>query len=388
MSEKLRILFVSSSSGSQGGGELYLIYLGKALRALGHEVGLWVSDHERMDSLCQQFAEVGEVIRSPYSNTYDSRLRSLRYIPSYFKSRQELGQSWLSFRPDVIHLNKQCLEDGLDLLPAADSQPVPHLTFLHITQSADYLKAQYAAPRDWISRLYLKRYSGHMVTHSNRLAELQNFIGRKEKALSVDNGVSIPDDAFYQEQRAIGREALGVSEETCVILGVGRIETQKRPDRFRTMAHQLQQKISGSRVAWVGAGRLEHEWDAWTEANGVDTSQFQRLGWKQDALPYLAAADIYLHPAGFEGMPFSLLEAMAWRNPCIMMDELADELQYFGEDSAIIASEGDNAWLQRALDPAQLDAVAQQSLQVVQQHFSIEKMAREYESLYRSLMSK
>ena len=35
----MRILLVSTSSGSHGGGEIFLHYLGKALADLGHTIG-------------------------------------------------------------------------------------------------------------------------------------------------------------------------------------------------------------------------------------------------------------------------------------------------------------------------------------------------------------
>src|SRR5678815_2084011 len=114
----MKILLASTSSGSRGGGELALLYLGRALVARGHEVTLWASTHPRMDELTTQFAEFGSVRRSPYVNTYDRRGRSLS---CYFDKATALrvGEEWKALAPDIVHLNKQNLEDGLDLLAAA-----------------------------------------------------------------------------------------------------------------------------------------------------------------------------------------------------------------------------------------------------------------------------
>jgi len=73
----MKILLVSTSSGSRGGGELGLLYLGQALAARGHEVALWVSDHSRMDELAAGFAPFARVHRAAYLNTYDRRGRSI-----------------------------------------------------------------------------------------------------------------------------------------------------------------------------------------------------------------------------------------------------------------------------------------------------------------------
>ncbi|HYR57886.1 MAG TPA: hypothetical protein VEO95_04630, partial [Chthoniobacteraceae bacterium] len=73
----MKILLASTSSGSRGGGEICLLYLGRALRARGHAVTLWAARHPRMDELAERFAAFGEVVRADYTNTYDRRGRSL-----------------------------------------------------------------------------------------------------------------------------------------------------------------------------------------------------------------------------------------------------------------------------------------------------------------------
>ena len=71
----MKILLVSTSSGSRGGGELSLLYLGRALKERGHEVMLFASLHDRMDELRFAFSPIGTVITGPYQNTYDRRGR-------------------------------------------------------------------------------------------------------------------------------------------------------------------------------------------------------------------------------------------------------------------------------------------------------------------------
>src|SRR5580658_5795214 len=76
----LRVALVSSSSGSRGGGELYLVGLAQGLAALGHDVQSVLSDHARMDDLAQLLEPHGSVHRIRYQNTYDRRLRNLTTI--------------------------------------------------------------------------------------------------------------------------------------------------------------------------------------------------------------------------------------------------------------------------------------------------------------------
>ncbi len=100
----MKILLASSSSGSHGDGELWLLHLGRALVQRGHRVVLWASQHPRMDELANSFSGVGEVLRSPYQNTYDHRGRS---ISSYLNlpAVRHLAAEWQRAKPDLVHLN-------------------------------------------------------------------------------------------------------------------------------------------------------------------------------------------------------------------------------------------------------------------------------------------
>ena len=120
----MRILLASSNSGSRGGGELFLLSLASALSACGHEIILWASQHSRMDELCARFSEFGTVQRSPYPNTYDRRFRLVSAVLDSAVSRR-IATEWCSLGPEVIHLNKQNLEDGLDLVDALARTNLP-----------------------------------------------------------------------------------------------------------------------------------------------------------------------------------------------------------------------------------------------------------------------
>src|SRR5262245_19988178 len=139
----MKILLASSSSGSRGGGEIFLRYLGQGLAQRGHRVIFWCANHPRMDELAGALGDYGQVVRSPYRNFYDRKTRIVSTALNLRTSRR-LAAEWDELQPDVIHLNKQNLEDGLDLLRAADQLPIPSLCTVHITQTASFLRARVA----------------------------------------------------------------------------------------------------------------------------------------------------------------------------------------------------------------------------------------------------
>lgn len=183
----MRVLLVSSGSGSRGGGEIFLDYLGKGLAERGHEVVLWIPRHPRMDELAERCAKFSRVIRAEYRNVYDYPGRSLATCVNWGVSRR-IACEWEAIRPDVIHINKQNLEDGLDLLRAARNSALPSVCTIHLTQSAIYLQARAARLRDWIARRQLSAYKGVFVAvQEHRRRILCGFLSGRVRTTSIFN---------------------------------------------------------------------------------------------------------------------------------------------------------------------------------------------------------
>lgn len=379
----MKILFVSSSSGSRGGGEIYLLYLGRALASFGHEVLLWASADERMDPLAASFASFGSVMRAPYQNTYD---RLFRGMASVFNSGtvERIATQWREARPDVMHVNKQNLEDGLDLLQTADQGSIPSICTIHITQSASFLDAQFASVRDWGARRVLRQYGGPLVAvQDQRACELEQFLGRADHVKSINNGVELYDLPLDSIQRAETRQRFGIDEEELLFVGVGRIETQKRPLYFLEVAKRIHAQWSEARFLWVGDGSLRSTWDQEIDALGL-RDIVQCAGWQDDVEPFLAAGDVFLHVAEFEGLPLALIEAMSAGLPCALPASLVDDFEVIDRDHVMVLDEWDT-FLDSVQNPARRKAIADRGRQLVERKLSVEHMARQYEALYRSV---
>ena len=381
----MKVLLASSSSGSRGGGELYLIYLGRALAHRGHAVTLWASANPRMDELANTFSGFGQVLRSGYTNTYDQRGRS---ITSYlnFGAARAVAAVWRGAEPDFIHVNKQNLEDGLDLLRAAHLTGVPHLCTLHLTQSARYLRAKLAAPRDFVSRCALRHYSGLLVTVlENRQRDLADFLGASPRIRMIPNGVPLFDLTRRSAVRLAQRSELGFSPSDQLFIAVGRMVRQKRPLVFLEKAQEILRVLPDAKFLWVGDGPLSPEWDAEVAAKGLG-QKIRRLPWHNDVQSLLLSADVFLHVAEFEGLPLAILEAMSAALPCAITANLLGEMPFMNPGNSI-AIGADDAWLAPLRAPAVLRTLGAAARQLAEEQFSFEKMAESYEALYRETLA-
>jgi len=380
----MKILLVSSSSGSRGGGELYLLYLGRALAQRGHSLTLWASNHPRMDELANSFSGIGEVLRSSYRNTYDHRGRS---ISSYLDlpAIGQVSREWKQSQPDFLHLNKQNLEDGLDLLQAAHRTRIPNLCTIHLTQSAEYLKARLAPARDFVARRALNDYPGLLVTVlENRRRDLADFLGDSPRLRTISNGVPLYDLARHATVRAMKRAELGVAEDEQLFIAVGRMVAQKRPLDFLARARQVLNVAPHAKFLWIGEGALSDEWDAWVAAHQLEKS-IRRLPWTNDVHAYLFAADVFLHVAEFEGLPLAILEAMSATLPCAITENLLGEMTFLNAGNSIAVG-ADDAWLAALQDRPKLRALGAAARHLVERQFSHAKMAEAYEALYQETL--
>ena len=377
----MKILLASSSSGSRGGGELYLVYLGRALAHRGHAVTLWASSHPRMDELANTFSGFGDVLRSEYENTYDQRGRSIASYLNFGASRA-VAAVWREAAPDFIHVNKQNLEDGLDLLRAARDCGVANLATIHLTQSARYLRAKLAAPRDFVSRRALRQYPGLLVTVlENRQRDLAGFLGDSPRIRVIPNGVPLFDLTRRAAVRATKRAELGFGEEDQLFIAVGRMVRQKRPLVFLEKAEQILRTQPKAKFLWVGDGGLSGEWDARVAAKGLG-QRIRRLPWHNDVQSLLLAADVFLHVAEFEGLPLAILEAMSAALPCAITANLLGEMPFMTAENSIAIGD-DDSWMERLRDAATLRALGAAARRLAEERFSFEKMAESYEALYR-----
>jgi len=379
------VLLVSSGSGSRGGGEIFLAYLGKGLADRDHEVLMWIPDDRRMDELADKCSPFAHIVRANYRNTYDYRARSLSTCFNWTVSRR-VAREWGTLRPDIIHINKQNLEDGLDLLRAVRRCATPSVCTIHLTQTASYLHARAASLRDRVAHWQLSKYKGVFVAvQERRCAMLREFLSAGGRTKTICNGVPLINYRALRALREAKREMLGLTAGDFLVLGIGRLVEQKRPFLFIDIAKQLHARLPEARFLWVGDGKLAEQWQKTIMAEKLE-GVISWSGWQADVLPYLLAGDLLLHVAEFEGLPFAVIEAMAAGVPCALTRDFATELSFFDESNALFVDDAGEL-AKNLQDPLTLARVKEGGCRLVENKLSMSKMVESYEQLYRDAIA-
>jgi glycosyltransferase involved in cell wall biosynthesis len=122
------------------------------------------------------------------------------------------------------------------------------------------------------------------------------------------------------ERRELARAGLGVGPDEAVVLAAARHEWQKGLDTLVEAVPQVLAGVPGARVLIAGReGNQTPQLRALADRLGV-AGRVQFLGARSDIPELLCAADAFAFPTRWEGMPGSILEAMALRAPIVASD--------------------------------------------------------------------
>jgi glycosyltransferase involved in cell wall biosynthesis len=164
--------------------------------------------------------------------------------------------------------------------------------------------------------------------------------------------------------------------DTPIVCTIGRVTFQKNPVLF----NQIAQLLPHVRFVWIGDGELKNE---------LTSPNIEITGWKnrEAALEYMFNSDFFLLPSLWEGLPFSLLEAMYIKKICLVSDVIGnrdaieDERNGFicrsAEDFALRITqviEGKQDWI----------AMTEQAHKDIMTSYNTDTMAAKYKEIYDS----
>lgn len=119
-------------------------------------------------------------------------------------------------------------------------------------------------------------------------------------------------------RRLAARHSLGVEEDEVLILGIGRHEHQKGFDVLIDALPLVLREVGPARLLIAGReGGASPELRARAVRAG---GAIELLGPRDDVAELLCAADVLAFPSRWEGMPGTLLEAMALETPIVASD--------------------------------------------------------------------
>jgi glycosyltransferase involved in cell wall biosynthesis len=235
----------------------------------------------------------------------------------------------------------------------------------------------------------LKRANSMIAITGAIVEDLRRHGFAEEKIAYIPNGVDT--DLFYppsaEEKREL-RTALRLPQDKMLFIFTGKLTQRKGLDILLAAWCQMAESCLNAVLLLVGSGvgqkdSLEEYANKFISENNLKES-IHMLGAVDNVADYLKAADVFVFPSRWEGLPNSLLEAMAASLFCIASDiEGVNELIIPGR-TGVLTGAGDTTALTQALTAAyqcRNQSLAAAAAAVIQREYSIEATAERLERL-------
>jgi glycosyltransferase involved in cell wall biosynthesis len=219
------------------------------------------------------------------------------------------------------------------------------------------------------------------VSHDMRRILVESHSFPEERVRVIHNGVGVPVGEPSRQERS-GRE-LHVGT-------VGRLVPVKGLDLFVEAAGLVAREGSGTQFSILGDGPLRERLLALVRARGAE-SCLRVLPSVADPAPFYRSLDLYVSTSLHEGLPLSVVEAMAYGTPVVAARVGGiPEVVTHGEHGFLVDGRDPAAFAARILQLAQdeglrRDMGARAALRA-RSCFSASRMGERYGALYRQCM--
>jgi starch synthase (maltosyl-transferring) len=219
-----------------------------------------------------------------------------------------------------------------------------------------------------------------------RFTQRRSHVPRSRLAV-IPNGIEIQP---ARSAMAVDRLNLGLPHGSIVGLFVGRLDPQKGVDVLVRALAVARNQVASLHMLLAGSGPEREYLARLVDDLGLG-SYVHFLGWRDDVSAVLRAADFFVLPSRWEGMPNAVLEAMAAGLPVIATRaEGSMELVRNGETGRLVEIDDEhalaNALVELACDATLRDAWGKRGKSIACTEFSLATMIARYDELYESLL--
>lgn len=261
-----------------------------------------------------------------------------------------------------------------------------------LTEHGRHFPDQPSRKRMLVNRLLLRRQDRLIgCGEAVRQALIHNEGLPGDRVEVIYNGVDLT--ALAQPApaaRARVRAEFGYADTDLVMILVARLHALKDHQTALRTVDRVRAELPGARLLLVGDGDQRAAVQQAVSERGL-AAHVTLAGTRRDIPDLLAAADVFLMTSISEGIPLTLIEAMAARVPVVAtaVGGIPEMLQ--DGVSGLLAAAGDDAGLAQAVlrmgrEPGLARRLTQVAAAAAVQQFSLEAMLNSYRQVYRGVL--
>ena len=211
---------------------------------------------------------------------------------------------------------------------------------------------------------------------------------KKEKMLVVPNGFDLDVFKPDHDARKSVRKEMDLDEKTYLVGLVARFDPQKDHHNFIQAAGLIRKNDRSVHFLLCGDGITKENQQLMQWIKQVEVEDcIHLLGIRKDIPQLVAAMDVAVSSSLGEGFPNVIGEAMACAVPCVVTD-VGDSALLVGETGQVVAAKNPAALAAAVIEllqasPKLRDTLGKQARQRVKNNYSLDSVAKEYETVYR-----
>jgi len=290
------------------------------------------------------------------------------------------------YRPDIIHCH--LLNSGYFGIICGRLLNIPVIYTIHSSNVLLLPMEEKRRFRDFLRKeftSFLLRKVDTVVAVSNAIKQevTKLFPTLAPSVKVIPNGIDI--DIYSQAKKGKLREKLSIDPDCILLTNVGNLIPVKNHAMLLKIVSELKDYHSNFRVIIVGEGPLKKSLLNMSELLGIEKYVFF-IGRRNDIPEILSDTDIYVSTSKWEGLPLSLLEAMAAGKPVIATN--VPGIKEVLEDGAGILVDIDDirgfreAILELIKSPEKRKRLGLLAKEVVCKRYSLKESIKKWEALY------
>lgn len=247
-------------------------------------------------------------------------------------SKRDLAGMWSMVatlrreRPDICHIHMTHPVANPFLQIAAWLAGVP---IIIATEQTNVLIAQKTFGR------LRKRFTGHItdvtvaVSHAVKRGLCEHYGLSPKRVIVIENAIDAQRIAQHQPADILAiRQKLGIASNSFLIGTVAAMRDQKGHAYLLRAAPYVLAELPQAVFLLIGDGDLRPALEREARNRGV-ADRVIFAGWRNDVIDLLYALDLFVLPSLWEGLPLSVLEAMAAARPVVAtaVDGTAEVIQ-------------------------------------------------------------
>lgn len=282
--------------------------------------------------------------------------------------------------PNIVHVH--CPRSRL-LSPVI---PIRYKTVETVHNYPDLPKILYGRVRGTM----VKWLSTWMTSRMDLIVPCSESIGEKYDEMGISNtpipnGCSMPVWEYDEVEKKKLRQQLGMDDNKTWFLFVGRFSEEKNPNIVIQAFEMLNSDKYG--LMMLGNGRM------WDDMKKHETNNIHIPGFTHEVQKYLKAADFLISASDSEGMPNTVLEAMATGIPMLLSD-IAPHREVLRKSMTPIGWTFDQKSadsLAKLIDGGLLINTKETSAKIhliFEKYYTAKMMSEKYQEAYTQLMDK